>query len=179
MYLSRKSLHSLLPFSRHPCYQNLCIPCCQKPCIPDYEKSCSCDYRLQKSIKSAFHTISQEVTNIMADPAKAPQIATIIDATASQLVQKLDAYQFDTITGPLLEILAHMGKEDMSELAESLVNITSLKRKFTLPDSSDESVGGPVDVAIITKGDGFVWMKRKQYFDIADNQGFISKYYKI
>lgn len=45
-----------------------------------------------------------------------------------------------------------MGKEDMAELAESSINITSIKRKFTSSDSSDESVGEPVDVAVVTKG---------------------------
>jgi hypothetical protein len=140
---------------------------------PNYKKE------VKDSIKSAFDTISTEIANELNDPARAQQIATVIDATATQLSRKLDDYQFNTITGPLLEILAHMGKEDMSELAESLVNITSLKRKFTSSDSSDESVGGPVDVAIITKGDGFIWMKRKQYFNINDNKGFVDKYYKL
>lgn len=28
----------------------------------------------------------------------------------------------------------------------------------------DETVGGPVDVAVITKGDGFIWVERKHYF---------------
>jgi len=64
----------------------------------------------------------------------------------------LNDFQYSAIAGPPLDVLAHMGKEDMAELAESLVNITSIKRKFTSSDSSDESVGGPVDVAIVTKG---------------------------
>ena len=25
-------------------------------------------------------------------------------------------------------------------------------------------MGGPVDVAVISKGDGFIWIKRKHYF---------------
>jgi len=28
-----------------------------------------------------------------------------------------------------------------------------------------ETVGGPIDVAVLSKGDGFVWIKRKSYFD--------------
>ena len=43
-------------------------------------------------------------------------------------------------------------------MAEALVNLTSYKLKFS-PGS--ETVGGPVDVAIISKGDGFAWIKRK------------------
>ena len=34
---------------------------------------------------------------------------------------------------------------------------------------SIESVGGPVDVAIISKGDGLVWINRKHYFEMEKN----------
>jgi len=43
---------------------------------------------------------------------------------------------------------------------------------------AEESVGGPVDVAVISKGDGFVWIKRKYYFDSDINKHFFDKYYK-
>ena len=52
-------------------------------------------------------------------------------------------------------------KEELAELAEALVNLTSLKRRVS---PADETVGGPIDVAIISKGDGLVWIKRKHYF---------------
>lgn len=46
-------------------------------------------------------------------------------------------------------------------MAESLIHSTSLKRKV----SNDlESVGGDIDVAIISKSDGFIWKKKKGYF---------------
>jgi len=46
-------------------------------------------------------------------------------------------------------------------MAESLVNLTKFKRRVS---KEQETVGGPIDVAVITKGDGFVWIKRKHYF---------------
>ena len=49
-------------------------------------------------------------------------------------------------------------KDDLANLAENLINITSLKQKITY---QLETVGGFVDVAIITKGDGFIWVKHK------------------
>jgi hypothetical protein len=39
-----------------------------------------------------------------------------------------------------------------------------------------ESVGGPIDVAVISKGDGFIWIKRKHYFKPEFNQSFMSNY---
>jgi hypothetical protein len=134
---------------------------------------------MQDSIKSSYQTFGEEIGVILNNPTLSKPIIELANNIPEQIIQKLNDFQFATITRPLLEILAHMGKEDMSELAESLVNITSLKRKFTSSDSSDESVGGPVDVAVVTKGDGFIWMKRKHYFDIQNNPGFTEKYYKL
>lgn len=48
--------------------------------------------------------------------------------------------------------------EDMANMAENLISITSLQRHFS---SSDETVGGPIDVAVITKSGGFRWIKCK------------------
>ena len=59
---------------------------------------------------------------------------------------------------PVVTTVSYLNKEGLIELAESLVNITSLKRKTS---SDIETVGGPVDIALITKGDGFKWIKCK------------------
>ncbi|KKC24349.1 hypothetical protein [Sphingomonas sp. SRS2] len=59
------------------------------------------------------------------------------------------------------ETIALMPKQDLIELAEALVNITAIERK-----ASDDAgtVGGPIDVALITRAEGFVWVKRKHHF---------------
>ncbi|MFW5879721.1 MAG: hypothetical protein ACOCUV_02745 [bacterium] len=74
---------------------------------------------------------------------------------------------------PLLNAVSQLSKEDLAEMAESLVYLTYLKRRFTM---AEESVGGPVDIAVITKGDGFIWIKRKHYFDPQLNYSFFQKY---
>ncbi len=60
-------------------------------------------------------------------------------------------------------------------MAETLVNLTSFARKVKL---GSETVGGPIDVAVISKGDGFIWIKRKHYFKQELNPQFFAKYYK-
>ena len=42
----------------------------------------------------------------------------------------------------------------------------------------EETVAGPIDVAVISKGDGFVWIKRKHYFQRELNQQFFDNYYE-
>ena len=81
-------------------------------------------------------------------------------------------YIRDNYTGKLLETVAFLNKEDLADMAESLVRMTCLKRHVT---TDDETVGGPVDVAVITKGDGFIWIKRKHYFEANLNHHYFAK----
>jgi len=83
--------------------------------------------------------------------------------------------QFDQVSQgrnvqPLIQAVARASKEELAEMAESLISLTSLKRKFSFVA---ESVGGPVDVAVITKGEGFIWLKRKQYFKPELNLNYV------
>lgn len=64
-------------------------------------------------------------------------------------------------------------KDEMASLAESLVALTSLHRKVS---TEVETVGGPTDVAVISKNDGFIWIKRKHYFDPKLNPHFRLNY---
>jgi len=67
---------------------------------------------------------------------------------------------------PLRRVLAVLPVDEMANLAETLINLQSLKEKVT---KNSETVGGPVDVAIITRNEGLIWVKRKHFFDIGLN----------
>jgi hypothetical protein len=73
-----------------------------------------------------------------------------------------------------LGLIAVVPKIELATLAESLINLTSLRRKISL---DSETVGGPVDVALISKGDGLIWIKRKHYFDPSLNRHFFHNAY--
>lgn len=76
---------------------------------------------------------------------------------------------------PILNMVTVLPKDELAEMAESLVNLTAFKRRMT---DSFETVGGPIDVAIISKGDGLVWVKRKHYFPNELNQHFFMNYFR-
>lgn len=90
-----------------------------------------------------------------------------------KLVQEMAAAARDEFTGDAAEaikenfsrefdqMIAMMPKQELIELAEALVSITAIERKATVDEGT---VGGPVDVALITKHEGFVWIKRKHHF---------------
>lgn len=73
---------------------------------------------------------------------------------------------------PLRQVIGMLSPEELAELAETFVSAESLKERVTRPT---ETVSGPVDVAVITKGDGFIWIKRKHYFDPKLNPRFLAK----
>jgi len=91
-------------------------------------------------------------------------------------VKQLEEYRKNEHIYPTTQIVSLLPKDELSSMAEALVNLTSFRRKISM---GIETVGGPIDVAIISKGDGFVWIKRKHYFDPNFNPQFFANYYKI
>ncbi|MBU5227870.1 hypothetical protein KQI36_14650 [Clostridium senegalense] len=78
--------------------------------------------------------------------------------------------------GPMLQTVAVAPKEELAHMAETLVNLTSFRRTLSM-EEGNQSVGGPIDVALISKTDGFIWIKRKYYFNKQLNPGFFENYY--
>lgn len=58
--------------------------------------------------------------------------------------------------------------EEMATLADSLINLTEFHRILTF---SQEGVGGLVDLAVISRNEGFTWLRRKSWYN-KDNGGF-------
>ncbi|MBI5057199.1 MAG: hypothetical protein HZB61_11365 [Nitrospirae bacterium] len=89
--------------------------------------------------------------------------------------KKLQEYRQVSHINPITSAVSFLPKDELAAMAESLVNLTSFKRKISL---DAETVGGPVDVAVISKGDGFIWIKRKHYFKPELNPGFFANYFR-
>jgi len=76
------------------------------------------------------------------------------------------------VINPLMEAIRALPREEMMAMAEAFVELTSMRRKV---DSRLQTVGGPVDVAFLSKGDGFVWGKRKLYFNSELNADYFKR----
>lgn len=101
-------------------------------------------------------------------------VSEVADTVASEFrteaVEKLRSsfsQQFD-------DMVAMMPKQELIEFAEALVSITAVERKAT---SDEGTVGGPIDVAFITKHEGVVWIKRKHYFESSLNPRYFWRKY--
>lgn len=47
---------------------------------------------------------------------------------------------------------------DMAQMAKNLIELTTFKKKMSV---EADTVGGPIDVAVISKNDGFTWVEKK------------------
>ena len=84
-----------------------------------------------------------------------------IDATVSGVLKNFRNHHSqelkDAFANDTLDSVRHMPKPDLAAFAESLVTVTSMMRKASI---GSETVGGPVDVAVISRHEGFIWVKR-------------------
>ena len=94
---------------------------------------------------------------------------------AQNFENQMTEYRNSRFIQPVIDIVRRLPKSELAAMAESLVNLTSFRRHVT-PDA--ETVGGPIDVAIISRGDGFIWIKRKHYFQPQLNQHFLANYFR-
>jgi hypothetical protein len=93
------------------------------------------------------------------------------DDLIARISTYIDNYRASN-TIPTINVVNSLPKTELAAMAESLVNLTSLKRKVSL---QPETVGGPVDVAVLSKCDGFVWIRKKQYFKAELNQHVVPR----
>ena len=95
---------------------------------------------------------------------------------SQDFTQRLEGYRHSQFISPVIDSVASLPKDELAAMAESLVNLTAFKRRMTSVET--DTVALPIDVAVISKGDGFVWIKRKHYFEPALNPNFFSNYYR-
>jgi hypothetical protein len=69
----------------------------------------------------------------------------------------------------IMEAVNSLPIDQLAFIAESFVGLTSMMKRFSMEPNT---VGGPTDVAVISRTEGFIWIKKKQYFDNTQNLHF-------
>jgi hypothetical protein len=92
----------------------------------------------------------------------ANKVSELTHKKLHKFVSHMNDYTDREFLAPLLDSIAVLPKEELADYAESLVNLTSLKQRVDV--YTPATVGGAIDVAIISRGEGLVWIKRKHYF---------------
>jgi hypothetical protein len=70
---------------------------------------------------------------------------------------------------PFMGAVSALPRQDLAKMAEALVNLTAFLMRMTV--DQDETVTEPIDVALLSKGDGFTWIKHK---DLVWPAGFLA-----
>ena len=103
-------------------------------------------------------SFAKDVSDLLPTGDYDDKIAKLAKKRAKRFKKRLKRHIKKNYRTPIVKMIRSLPKEELADLAESLVGMTALKRRVA-PEL--ETVGGPIDVAIITKGDGFVWYKRE------------------
>jgi hypothetical protein len=140
---------------------------------PEYQRLV--DTQMKNALDELFRSIAEDVLDISEEDPAQKVLQELSGRTWDRIKNELDTARRDKFVNPLLDILISLPKTELASMAESLVSLTSLKRRLS---DSAETVGGPVDVALISKGDGFIWIDRKHYFSPELNRQFFANYFR-
>lgn len=102
--------------------------------------------------------IGQEVSNLLEE--------NNLEDKKQNLFETISKVQQEYYIKPIYDLIAMQPIDEMAFTAKTFIELTSFKRKIV---NTLETVGGPVDVLAISKGDGPIWIERKHYFNIDDN----------
>ena len=75
-----------------------------------------------------------------------------------EFFKSIDNYQYAVHTRPILRAVNSLPKKELGETAASLIKLNSFQQKVM---HSIETVGGPIDVAVITRNGGLEWSREK------------------
>ena len=133
---------------------------------------------METSTNELFTGVVGEIVKLVgiADPKLGKNLEEIIAPMTPKLLSSLAERwkkRRENYWKPVVSITGSLPKDEIAAMAEALVNLTKFRRRVT---TDRETVGGPIDVAVITKGDGFVWVKRKHYFSPEYNPRVIARY---
>lgn len=168
-----EALSSIIPFA-----QSDMVNVFMEGVHPNYRQITESYFNtLQKGLPIEIVNTIPELTNLK--PQRKDQITNLLNKALKGAFDEFRLENQNYIStahvNPVLEAVAVLPKDELATMAESLVNLTSIKRRISM---AAETVGGPIDVAVISKGDGLIWIKRKHYFEKDLNPCFFSNYYK-
>lgn len=154
-------------------------PYAQADVMQTFMDGISPDFRekIENANKTVIDQVHNDIYKKLVDAGVDEEVLKLVEEVSTDEIKEkfdndLSSYIQDEKDAGLLSAVEEFNMQELASMAESLVSITNLQRHFT---SSEESVGGPVDVAVITRHEGFIWVKRKMWFDSQLNRHIVSE----
>jgi hypothetical protein len=120
------------------------------------------DSTVQSIVLKEFPGIEKDVLSKVSE-----RIETYASESWNIFAHYMNKLHIDLRYGPIERSAAFLSKGELAGLAENLVDLASLRNRVSIDRA--ETVGGAIDVAVLSPGDGFVWIKRKHYFEMEFN----------
>lgn len=153
-------------------HSNACIvPFAQREMVRSFMEGVHPDYHrhLFKGLRSLLmkkypDNILAEVKALSEKQRKsiASKLQQINKGILDQYRQDLESHSYEEHIRPVISAVSFLPKLELAEMAETLVSLISFRKRMSV--DAAETVGGPIDVAVISKADGFVWIKHESYF---------------
>ncbi|MCW5696847.1 MAG: hypothetical protein KIS96_08960 [Bauldia sp.] len=124
---------------------------------------------LPQTIISQIEELSQDRKDHYINAAH-PLVSTYL----MRYLQGMSKFREDHYSAPVKSVIASLPVSELGVVAETFLSVAQMHKKI---NPGAETVGGPVDVAVISKGDGFIWIRRKHYFDRDLNPTFVARYF--
>ncbi len=122
------------------------------------------DFNLERQVFGGVGVLMQMLVNQVVDaiPAEAAARESVRSRFQGEVVpyyldvfqNMIAEYQQRTFVAPVLRVLEVATRGELGETARELVSLNVFKKRIT---AQRETVGGAIDVAVISRDDGFQW----------------------
>ena len=117
-------------------------------------------FRQELEFSGGWYKLIDEVGRLLPN---AGEIEKVPDADRIERlkedVEKYISDESERYDRPLMAAVSALPRQDLAKIAEALVSLTAFLKRMAA--DQDETVAEPIDVAILSKGDGFIWVKHK------------------
>ncbi|MXZ56777.1 MAG: hypothetical protein F4077_00005 [Gammaproteobacteria bacterium] len=104
------------------------------------------------------HILVERIENFEAEWGQ--RLISVSNVLATNLRDQVN-YRVQSRKKDVLSVVEMLPLSELANVASTLVKLSSFEQ---LLQPQTEAVGEPIDVAVISKGDGFIWIDRKFYF---------------
>lgn len=125
--------------------------------------------KMESIVKNDIKKTIKNMNNSVFAPGQKHQITNVLNQSITDAMNEVTEFAKKEYMIPIISSVSTLPVEELTSFAESMINITSVRRSVALDDNIG-TVGGPIDVAVITKADGFIWLKKKQYCSLKENK---------
>ena len=134
-------------------------------CISGYGQTEAMDTFLEgyhdDFLEAAHRRLEEALNAALTGGGDATKAAQLSKEQHDALVEDFSKLSWKEYVEPLVNTVAGLPKADVARISEALVGLQVLRQ---LTRAEAETVGGPLDVGVLTREEGFSWFRHKSLF---------------